>query len=116
MRQTPAPVIDRRAVLAGGSVLGAVIAAFGIVRPPLSLWPSLAELMADHRTGPGERSAFAPVAGVDVEMNSRTSVSLIDGGRGITLIGGETFVSVATPDRTSTRLKPVTNAHLVCSI
>src|SRR3546814_9361172 len=55
--------------------------------------------MADHRTGPGERSAFAPVAGVDVEMNSRTSVSLIDGGRGITLIGGETFVSVATPGR-----------------
>src|SRR3546814_19345923 len=55
--------------------------------------------MAVQRTGPGERSACAAVAGVDVEMNSRTGVSLIEGGRGITLIGGETFVSVATPGR-----------------
>lgn len=92
------PVLDRRAVLAGGSVLAAVVGAFGIVRPPLSLWPSLAELMADHRTAAGERYAFKPVAGVEVEMNSRTSLSLADAGRGITLITGEAFVSAHLPN------------------
>jgi len=93
---TPAPVIDRRAVLAGGSVLGAAVAAFGIMQPPLSLWPSLAELMADHRTGAGERYAFSPMAGVDIELNSRTSVSLVDSGRGIALISGEAFVDASS--------------------
>lgn len=90
--QEPAPVIDRRAVLTGGSVLAAVIGTFGIVRPPLSLWPSLAELMADHRTGAGERYTFSPVRGVEVELNSRTSVSLIGAGHGIALINGEAFI------------------------
>lgn len=97
MANDKGPTLDRRAVLAGGSVLAAVIGTFGIVRPPLSLWPSLAELMADHRTAAGQRYAFEPVAGVEVEMNSRTSLSLADAGRGIMLISGEAFVSAHLP-------------------
>lgn len=89
-----APKLDRRAVLTGGGGLIAAIGAFMVVRPPLHMWPSLAELMADHRTGPGQRYAFAPVNGVKVEMNSRTSVSLVDDGAGIELIDGEAFVTI----------------------
>jgi len=89
-----APKIDRRAVLSGGGGLLAAVGALMIVRPPLGIWPSLAELMADHRTGPGERYAFAPVDGVDVEMNARTSLSLAQDGRAMRLITGEAFVAV----------------------
>lgn len=89
-----APKLDRRAVLTSGGGLAAAIGAFLLVRPPLHMWPSLAEFMADHRTGSGQRYAFAPVDGVEVEMNSRTSVSLQEGGQGVELIDGEAFVTV----------------------
>ncbi|MEG3089645.1 FecR family protein [Sphingomonas sp. PB4P5] len=88
------PRVSRRAMLAGGGSAMAAIVAIGLARPPLGLWPSFAEMMADHRTGPGQRYAFTPVAGVDVELNSRTSVALTSGGSGMRLINGETFVAV----------------------
>ncbi|WP_341021130.1 FecR family protein [Brevundimonas diminuta] len=93
-------MVSRRAVLGGSTGALAVLATFGLVRPPLGLWPSFAELTADHRTAIGERFAFAPVAGVKVEMNSRTAVSLIaasgDGHQGISLVTGEAFITAAT--------------------
>lgn len=94
------PPMSRRAVLAGGGATAvAVIAGVGIARPPLGLWPSFAELMADHRTPVGGRYAFAARSGVDVELSSRTSVSLIGSDDGITLITGQAFVSAAAQDR-----------------
>ncbi|WP_062064880.1 FecR family protein [Sphingobium baderi] len=92
-------MVSRRAVLAGGTTaaLGAMM--FGIARPPLGLWPSFAELTADHRTAVGERYAFAPIQGVNVEMNSRTALSLIDsvakGAHGVSLVTGEAYVTAA---------------------
>ncbi len=69
------------------------------VNPPLGLWPSLAELTADERTAPGERLAFSPIVGVDVELNSRSSASRANGGEALELIGGEAFVTVAGLER-----------------
>lgn len=89
------PAVSRRAVLAGSAGMTLTLATLGIARPPLGLWPSYAELTADHRTAVGERFAFAPVAGVKVEMNSRTAISLIDGNAGISLISGEAFVTAS---------------------
>lgn len=92
----PAPALSRRAFLGGGSAIAASLAGgLMVMHPPLGLWPSLAELMADERTGAGERRAFSPIAGVDVEMNSRSSVSTTDGGKGLSLIAGEVYVAVA---------------------
>jgi transmembrane sensor len=96
--ETPRRGIDRRALLAGGAI-AATVAGIGLVRPPLGLWPSFDELMADHRTVPGGRLTFAPTIGVRVEMNTRTSVSLIHGGNGIHLLAGEAYVAVAEPAR-----------------
>ncbi|QXQ05298.1 DUF4880 domain-containing protein [Sphingosinicellaceae bacterium] len=94
-----APVVDRRGVLAAGGAMVAGGIAFGMARPPLGLWPSYAELMADRRTGVGERLAFAPGVGVNIELNTRTSVSLHDAGGTLGLIDGEAFVAIdrATP-------------------
>jgi transmembrane sensor len=85
--------VSRRALFAGGGAIAASVAGAALVRPPLGLWPSLAELLADHYTGPGQRFAFAPTSGVTVDMNSRTAVSRTDGG--VRLINGEAFVTVA---------------------
>lgn len=96
LARTTRKPLNRRAVLsaAGGSAL-AVLAGYGVARPPLGLWPSYAELTADHRTSVGGRLSLQPAAGVEVELSSRTAVSLIDGGKGVQLIAGETYVKVA---------------------
>ncbi|MFA7587628.1 MAG: DUF4880 domain-containing protein, partial [Novosphingobium sp.] len=90
-------MVSRRAVLGGGATAAVALITAGVARPPLGLWPSFAELTADHRTAIGQRYAFAPVTGVKVEMNSRTALSLIDrvaeGSRGVSLVTGEAFVT-----------------------
>lgn len=48
--------------------------------------------MADERTGVGERKTFMPLAGVGVELNSRSSLSWVPDG--VRLVAGEMFVSV----------------------
>lgn len=96
-------MISRRAALTGG-VIAAVAVTTGIARPPLGMWPSFAELNADHRTAVGQRLAIAPTTGVKVEMNSRTAVSLIDSGRGIRLVSGETFIT-AKPQKEAFRIE-----------
>ena len=91
--------LSRRAFLGGGGAIAASLAGgLMMVNPPLGLWPSLAELMADERTAPGERRSFSPIAGVDIELNSRSSASRANSGRALNLVGGEAFVSVAALD------------------
>ncbi|MBN9505352.1 MAG: DUF4880 domain-containing protein [Altererythrobacter sp.] len=92
-RTGPQRGLSRRAFMGGGAVAASLAGGLLMVNPPLGLWPSLAELMADERTGAGERRSFSPMAGVDIELNSRSSASRIRDG--LDLIGGEAFVSVA---------------------
>lgn len=91
--------VSRRTVLAGGATAAVAAMTVGLARPPLGLWPSFAELTADHRTAIGKRYAFAPATGVKVEMNSRTALSLIGDGagghQGISLVTGEAFVTAS---------------------
>lgn len=99
MLRRQAKATRRRDVLvgAGGLLTAAAASIYGLERPPFGLWPSLAELTADHHTGAGERFAFAPTTGVRFEMNSSTSVSLTNRGRSVRLIQGEAFVAVDAP-------------------
>lgn len=90
--------MSRRALLVAGGTSLAVLSIVSITRPPLGLWPSLAELMADHRTGTAQHYAFAPMTGVKVELNARTSVGLLDAGHGLNLIDGEAFISIASTE------------------
>jgi transmembrane sensor len=84
--------ISRRAVL--GGAIAASAAGLMIVRPPLELWPSLSELRADYRTGPGESRHIVTSSGASIEMNTRTSIALGAGHQdnSIELISGEASI------------------------
>jgi len=91
-KATRGPLVGRRAVI--GGAIAASAAGILAVRPPLGLWPSLAELGGDYRTGVGERKTIALAQGVKVELNTRTSVALAldTTADGLRLIAGEVAV------------------------
>jgi transmembrane sensor len=88
--------MTRRAVIGGAIAASAV--GWMIVRPPLELWPSLSELQADYRTGPGESRRIVTSGGVSIEMNTRTSIALGAGHQenGVELISGEASIRLPT--------------------
>jgi transmembrane sensor len=88
----------RRRAFLGGAAAAATAAAAGclIVWPPLGLWPSASELMAEHRTATGERRQLAMTGGAAVEMNTQTSLNIARAAGGadrIELIAGEAVVT-----------------------
>ncbi len=92
--------LSRRTLFAGS----AAAAAAGVlaIRPPLSLWPSLAELSADHRTAIGEqRNLNLAGKAISVDLNTRTSLSVHNSEQEveIELISGEAAVTVSKADR-----------------
>jgi transmembrane sensor len=68
--------MGRRAFLAGGATALAATAAYGIVRPPLGLWPFWKELTADYRTATGEQRDLTLADEVTVRLNTQTSLSI----------------------------------------
>lgn len=66
----------RRAVLGGALAAAAAAVGYVVVRPPLHLWPSVAELAADYRTGTGEQRHITVGSGVSVSMNTQTSLAI----------------------------------------
>ncbi len=93
--RAPPPGLSRRAAMFGGGAMAAGVAGLMAARPPLGLWPSLAEFMADRHTGAGQRRSFAMTGGAAVELNGRTAVSIVDHGHGLKLVEGEAFVAAA---------------------
>jgi transmembrane sensor len=69
-------VMTRRAMLgaAFASIGGAAI--YGAMRPPLGLWPSVAEMRADFRTGTGEQRTVAFAGDVEIALNTQTSLAV----------------------------------------
>jgi transmembrane sensor len=99
-------LLGRRAFL-GGAAAAASVAAAGylVVQPPLGLWPSVAELMAEYRTATGEQRQLAMAGGAAVEMNTQTSLNIgaaTGGADRIDLIAGEAVVTTG-----ETASKPV---------
>lgn len=91
------PLPSRRLFVGLGAMSAAAAIATIVVRPPLHLWPSLAELAADYRTGTGEQQHLTLQDGVSIDLNTRTSIALrtIDQESGIELIAGETAISLS---------------------
>lgn len=83
------PRMSRRAFL-GAAI--AASAALVVVHPPLQLWPSLSDMVADYRTATGEQREVDLGHGIVVQMNTQTAMNLRKSqGRvvGIELLGGE---------------------------
>jgi transmembrane sensor len=95
----PRSPVDRlsspgRRVLIGGAI--AASAAYLLVRPPLNLWPSYAELMADLHTGAGERRQVTLADRASLDLNTRTSIAVRSqtaDATQIELLSGETSIS-----------------------
>jgi transmembrane sensor len=106
-RQTPADRISantpsscafatrRRMLLGGGLAATAATASVLMVRPPLGLWPSLADLLADYHTATGEQRRIAVTEQVSAELNTRTAIGrrVTAQGEAIELIAGEVAIS-----------------------
>jgi transmembrane sensor len=85
------PRMGRRALLGGALAASAAAAAYLTIRPPLELWPSFSDMVADYRTGTGERRSVA-IDGIAVELNTRSSLNvLVANGatRRLELVAGE---------------------------
>jgi transmembrane sensor len=96
--------VGRRAVIGGTLAASAAGAGYLLLRPPLSLWPSLLELTADYRTATGEQKRITLTGGVSIEMSAQTSIAVHPGAgdaRHIELIAGE--AAIATPSTASDR-------------
>jgi transmembrane sensor len=95
--------MSRRVVL-GGGLATAAAAAYGVIHPPLGLWPSLSELNADYRTATGEQRKVTFAGDVSIQMNTQTSIAVQppDGERDrVELVAGEaSFTTALQPRRT----------------
>jgi ferric-dicitrate binding protein FerR (iron transport regulator) len=83
------PRMSRRAFL-GAAI--AASAAIVVMHPPLQLWPSFTDMVADYRTATGEQREVDLGQGVVVQMNTQTAINLrTSNGQaiGIDLLGGE---------------------------
>jgi transmembrane sensor len=89
------PRLTRRAMI--GGALAASAMGYAILRPPLGLWPSLQDMLADYHTIAGEQRKLTIGGGVQLTLNSETSLNVQsrspDADR-IELVSGE--VAVAT--------------------
>ncbi|MHB9704837.1 FecR family protein [Alcaligenes aquatilis] len=82
----------RRALL-GGLLVGGGL--YLLAKPPLQLWPSLADLRADYRTGAGEQRRVQLMDHVWLDMNTRSRLNVSDDphlGRVVALLDGEVEV------------------------
>lgn len=95
----PRPAFSRRAILIGG-FSGAAAAAAISVWPPLNLWPSLKEQLADYHTAKGQRRTVSLALHVQVDLNTRTSINVKKSADTtvIKLIDGEAVVSLAASE------------------
>lgn len=89
----PAQSLSRRRLLLGGAVAASAAAAAGLAfSPPLGLWPSLSESLADYHTRVGEQRRVAIADGVSATLNTATSLNVRSVGKEamqIELVAGE---------------------------
>jgi transmembrane sensor len=93
-------ILSRRGVVAGGA-LAAGIAGLAIAGVRFGYLPAPLTLLADHRTGTGERKRVVLADGSIVELNTRTSltVAFTDSRRRLDLMEGEADIAMAADAR-----------------
>ncbi len=92
---------SRRALLGRRSGAAAIAASYLVVRPPLGLWPSWGEMLADYRTEEGRaQDGRDQPREVSLELGTLTSVSVraTADHPTVDLIAGEVKSSLPTPN------------------
>jgi transmembrane sensor len=111
----PGGGVDRRMMLSGA--LAAGVAGVMVVRPPLDLWPSLGDLVADahgdYSTAPGEQRSVQLSSQVTAVLNTRTRLAhdranptaraVLLSGEGIFTVGAVAFTVQADGGQCSSR-------------
>jgi transmembrane sensor len=69
--------VGRRAFIAGSAIAACAAAGAVMIWPPLELWPSVAELAADRRTGVGEQMHVSLGDAIKVDLNTRTRSAIL---------------------------------------
>lgn len=101
-RRVLARPVGRRAFLGGAAAAASAAAAYAVIQPPLQLWPSLAEITADYRTGTGQQRQLSFGGNVSVQLNTRTSIAVLSPPEAagaverIELISGEAAVAAGS--------------------
>lgn len=87
--------LNRRALLGGALATSAAATAAMLVWPPYDLWPSIAEMGAEYRTGAGEQRAISFPNHASIELNTRTALNINRGAqtKNIEMIVGEAAVT-----------------------
>jgi transmembrane sensor len=91
--------VDRRMLLGGALAASAAAAVYVAARPPLGLWPSIAEFKADYRTATGEQKRVTLEQNVSFDLNTRTSLALRPASaefERVELISGEGIVTAGS--------------------
>lgn len=87
---------ERRLFLGSALAAAGVAAITVVVRPPLGLWPALSEWGADYRTATGEQTQVDLAGGIQLALNTQTSLSVRAGAEGaatrVELLAGEAEV------------------------
>lgn len=93
------PQMTRRAVL-GGALATSAAAVYLAVSPPLQLWPSLRDVMADYHTAAGEQRRLTIDGGVKLTLNTGTSLNVRSGPDDldrIEILRGEAVIAAEAP-------------------
>jgi transmembrane sensor len=94
-RPAAAPRVSRRVLISGVAAASVAVAGGAILaRPPYDLWPSLAELGAEYRTGAGQQRNIRFKNDASIELNTRTALNVREeaDARNIELISGEAAI------------------------
>lgn len=103
-RRSHAATMGRRAFLGGSMAASVAMAGYLAMRPPLDLWPSVEELVADYRTRTGEQRRISVANGVVVDLNTGSSLNVRREGNEerLELVSGE--AAIATTQQLPVRL------------
>jgi transmembrane sensor len=93
-------LIARRALI--GGAIAAAVAGYVVARPPMQMWPSYEEMLADYRTAKGEQRKVDLSPGVSAELSTLTSLAVRQSSEmspSIELIAGEAaFMAKTRPN------------------
>jgi len=89
----------RRAFIGASVAAPACLAVVAALRPPLGLWPPVSAIAADFHTTTGEHRRINAGAGVEVELDTRTSLSRRTGhaGTAVELLEGRASIHTRSP-------------------